>query len=179
MSNQLQPSDRWKADRQFNTRLYLIVLVVGLLGGVILIAISSGSERPRSSSYHTLEIVNTVSGRIYTRKFLNNDEEFAIEFVHSVNNSPVRETFKIAEREIKPVAVRFYSYGAGMPAELEEGQQMSRDGDAIIITGFNRSFTELNYNIGTVSDHLLLINEERISLRDLCGRNALVTLRVK
>jgi hypothetical protein len=78
-----------------------------------------------------------------------------------------------------PVKSRFYSFGAGMQTELEEGQQISRDGDAYVITGFNQTFTELNYIIGTVSDHLILIDEERISLRDLCGMNTHVTLRIR
>ena len=80
---------------------------------------------------------------------------------------------------MQTTAVRFYSFGAGMQTELEEGQQLSRDGDAFVITGLDRIFTELHYIVGTVSDHLLLINGERISLRDMCGRNAHVTLRIK
>jgi len=66
-----------------------------------------------------------------------------------------------------------------MQTEPEDGQQMSRDGDALVITGYKNAHNELNYIVGTVSDHLLLINGEQISLRKLCGRNAHVTLRVK
>jgi len=75
--------------------------------------------------------------------------------------------------------VRFYSFGAGMQSDLEEGQTLSRDGDAVVISGLNRTFTELNYIVGTISDHLLLINGRSISLRELCGRNAHVTLRIR
>ena len=71
--------------------------------------------------------------------------EFAIEFIHSVNQSPVREVFKAAGTEIQPVSVRFYSFGAGMQTNAEEGQTLSRDNDAMVITGFNHTFTKLNY----------------------------------
>jgi hypothetical protein len=75
--------------------------------------------------------------------------------------------------------VRFNSFGAGMASDLEEGQVMSRDGDAMVISGLNRQFSELRYIVGTVSDHLLYVNDKTISLRDLCGKNAAVTFTVK
>ena len=126
-----------------------------------------------------LEISDTNSGRIYGRWPLEEGEEFAIEFIHSVNQSPVRETFRAEGNEIMPRALRFSSYGAGMPTDLLEGQTMIYEGDSIVITGFSTSYRELNYIVGTVSDHLLFINDKTISLRDLCGRNAHITMRVK
>ena len=133
----------------------------------------------------SLEIRDAHSGRVYGKWPLNGEEdsagkrEFSIEFVHSVNQSPVRETFLVEGRKIRPLSVRFSSFGAGMQSDLEEGQVLSRDGDALVITGFNMSFNELNYIVGTVSDHLLLIDNKTISLRELCGRNAQITIRVK
>jgi len=127
----------------------------------------------------TLEIRDSASGRLYGKWPLEVTDEFAIEFVHSVNQSPVRETFGIEGRMIHPLSVRFYSFGAGMLSDLAEGQKLSRDGDAMVITGFSTSFKELNYIVGTVSDHLLYINGETVSLRDLCGRNAHITIRVR
>ena len=136
-----------------------------------------GKTEPLVGNSAVLEIVDTASGKVYGRWPV--DGEFAIEFIHSVNQSPVRETFKAEGKIIRPLSVRFYSFGAGMQSDLEEGQTMSRDGDALVIAGFTGSFTELNYIVGTVSDHLLLAGGETISLRDLCGRNAHVTLRMK
>ena len=92
-------------------------------------------------------------------------------FYYVVNFQP------IIARAIRPVSVRFYSFGAGMKTDWEEGQTMERDGDALIISGFDRTFTELNYIVGTVSDHLLMIGGETISLRDRYGKNAHITLR--
>ena len=110
---------------------------------------------------------------------MNDGDEFAIEFIHSVNMSSVRETFKVEGGAIKAVSVRFHSFGAGMQSNIEEGQTMARDGEAMVISGMNRTFTELNYIVGTVSDHLLIINGETISMTDLCGRNAHITLRIR
>jgi hypothetical protein len=98
----------------------------------------------------------------------------------------VRDSFKVENGMIRPVSSRFYSFGAGMQSDLEEGQTLTRDGDALVVSGFNSSFKELNYIVGTVSDHLLFIGASRegtggepLSLRDICGRNAHITIKIK
>jgi hypothetical protein len=107
---------------------------------------------------------------------------FSVEFVHSVNNSPVKETFAVSrDRGITVLEARFYSFGAGMPSAPGEGFVLSRDGDALVARGFagkNAERRELNYIVGTVSDHLLYINGETVSLRTLCGRNAHIKIEV-
>ena len=126
-----------------------------------------------------LEICDAVSGKVYGKWLLEENGEFSVEFVHSVHQSPVRETFKVDGRIIRPRTARFSSFGAGMQSDLEEGQVLTRDGDAMIISGFSASFKELNYIVGTVSDHLLFITDKSYSLREICGRNAHITIRVK
>jgi hypothetical protein len=130
-----------------------------------------------------LAVRDADSGRLYGKwAFAGEDAgKFSVEFVHSVNNSPVRETFAInRDGSITATEVRFFSFGAGMQSALEEGQRLNRDGDALVITGSTEAETprrELNYIVGTVSDHLLYINNETVSLRDLCGRNAHIRIR--
>ena len=70
----------------------------------------------------------------------------------------------------------YYGFGAGVQTELEEGQKLEYGDDgSMIITGFDRKMDDLIYFVGTVSDHMLTLQEgEEISLRDLCGRNAMV-----
>ena len=155
-------------------RLILATLVVS---GVVLFIfhIKGGS----TEGSRILEIRDSASGKVYGRWPLEGTGEFAIEFIHSVHQSPVRETFKAKGKMIQLVSVRFYSFGAGMQSDLGEGQVLSRDGDAMIITGYTASFKELNYIVGTVSDHLMFINNEEFSLRELCGRNAHITFRLR
>jgi hypothetical protein len=108
---------------------------------------------------------------------LKEGEGFAIEFVHSVNQSPVREEYRAAGGRIAPTAAVFSSLGAGMPAVLEPGQTLERDESGNMrIRGFTVSYKELHYIVGTVSDHTLYIHNQAVSLRDLCGRNAHITL---
>jgi hypothetical protein len=152
------------------TLAVLVVLGAAALAAALLAVRGNG---------RTLEIRDTASGKLFGRWPVKEKGEFAVEFIHSVNQSPVRETFRIEEGMIKPVAVRFFSFGAGVASDLEEGQTLSRDGDAMIIDGFNAFYKELNYIVGTVSDHILFINGEEVSMRKLCGRNAHITFSVR
>jgi hypothetical protein len=128
----------------------------------------------------SLVVRDANSGKVYGKWPLKAvPAGFAIEFIHSVNQSPVREFYRIEGRMIRPDSVRFSSFGAGMQSDLKEGQTLSRDGDAMVISGFTASYRELNYIVGTVSDHLLIINGESLSLRDLCGRNAQITIKIE
>jgi hypothetical protein len=127
-----------------------------------------------------IEIRDTGSGKVYGKWPVPESGEFSIEFIHSVNMSPVKETFKIKERKIYLQQVKFSSFGAGMLSDLEEGMTLERDGEELVIGGFNNaSLEELKFIVGTVSDHVLFIGGEEVSLRDLCGRNAHITIRAK
>jgi len=118
---------------------------------------------PNTSKTGVLEIRDTDTGKLLGKWQLNEHEEFAIEFIHSVNKSPVRESFKIENGMIRLMSVRFYSYGAGIQSDLGEGQTLSREGDVMIISGYNTSFNELNIITGTESNHILFINNEIIN----------------
>ena len=127
-----------------------------------------------------LTLLSTNNGRVFARLPLGEGSEFSIEFVHSVNQTPVRDAFVISGKEIHPVATYFHAFGAGMQTELEHGQVLHHHEDgSMSITGFTQSFTQLNYIVGTVSDHILIINGERLSLRELCGSNAAVTFKTE
>jgi len=164
---------RWWYGIVFN--LILAALVVS--GAAFYVVHSRGKSGEAGQSL--LVIKDQDSGKVYGKWPLEEGDEFSIEFVHSVNKTPVRDFFKNEGGMIHPFATRFYSLGAGMQSVLEEGQTLSRDGDALVITGFTVSFKELYYIVGTVSDHLLEINGETVSLRDLCGRNAHIALCIE
>jgi hypothetical protein len=148
----------------------LAVLAVLAMGVVFLTACAGGPG---------LVLYDSDSGKVYRSWPVEEGGEFAVEFIHSVNLSPVRDTFRIEGGQIRPVKTRFYSFGAGMQSDLEEGQKLIRDGDAMVITGFTTSFKELRFIVGTVSDHILFINNEEISLRNLCGKNARITIGMR
>ena len=153
-----------------------LILAALVVSGAALYTAHTRGGRSNVSGQNFLVIKDTDSGKIYGKWTLEEHGEFAIEFIHSVNQSPVREIFRVENRMIRISSVRFFSFGAGMQSDLEEGQTLSRDGDLMVLSGLTASFRELNYIVGTVSDHLLIINGEQLSLRELCGRNAHITI---
>ena len=104
---------------------------------------------------------------------------FAVEFKHSVNLTPVIDTFRAEDGYIKAQSSLFYSYGAGMPTELNPGESFSYTEDGgMLISGMSYTYEKLSYIVGTVYDHYLIFPEtgEKLNLRELCGRNAIVEL---
>ena len=142
-----------------------------------------------------LVLKNEKTGEEISRYGLRDGDSFSIGFIHSVNNSPVTDFYELRKDGIHVVKTVYYGFGAGVQTELEEGQKLEYGEDgSMIITGFNRGPEEPLGFVGTVSDHTLTLlpkktiirslldlltgkpeaEEQSISLRDLCGRSALV-----
>lgn len=126
-----------------------------------------------------LLLYNTESGQIYRRFAVDEKTEFSVTFVHSVNKSPLTDVFVIRDGEIYADRTIYAAFGAGVQSTLEDGQKLSYD-DAgnMVVSGFDTVFPEVKYIVGTVSDHVLKIGEEEISLTELCGKNAHVGFKL-
>lgn len=107
-------------------------------------------------------------GRILFCASAAQGSEFAMSFIHSVNKSPVTEYYRIENGQIFLESLHYYTFGAGMPSEPEQGQIM-RFGDdgAIIIEGYNRHMTHLVYNIARAANHTLHWQGKEIPLNTL------------
>jgi hypothetical protein len=91
----------------------------------------------------------------------------------------VTDVFRCGRGLIRPVESRFRSFGAGIPDVIEPPLSLEREGEDLVLRGFTAAYQELAYIVGTVSDHLLLIDGEEISLRNLCGKNAHIVISIK
>lgn len=106
--------------------------------------------------------------------------EFSVEFIHSVNKSPVKDVFVIRDDKIYIDRTVYSAFGAGVQTEIEGGQKLEYDDDGnMVVSGFDVEFPKVKYIVGTVSDHVLEIQGESISLRDLCGKNARVYFELR
>ncbi|MBQ7399072.1 MAG: DUF1850 domain-containing protein [Clostridia bacterium] len=106
--------------------------------------------------------------------------EFSVEFIHSVNKSPVKDVFVIKEGKIFADRTIYATFGAGVQTEVEEGQTLGYDEEGnMIVSGFDMEFPRVNCIVGTVYDHVLEIGGESISLTELCGRNAHVYFELR
>lgn len=122
-----------------------------------------------------LVIRNTDTGKIVSQYPVSPGDRFSVTFVHSVNKTPVTDVYEIRKDGIYVIQTIYYSFGAGVQTEIEEGQTLEYGDDgSMIVSGFDKKMENLSYIVGTVSDHILEIDGQTISLRDLCGRNATI-----
>lgn len=124
-----------------------------------------------------LVLQDAENGRIYMLSRCPDGTEFSVTFTHSVNLSPVIDTFRAESGEIQAVRAKFYAFGAGMPTSLNPGESFSfTDDGAMEITGISTTYERLSYIVGTVFDYYLDLHGETTNLRELCGKNAHVEL---
>lgn len=123
-----------------------------------------------------LRLMDADTGQVYASYPMSVGQQFSVTFIHSVNKSPVIDTYEVREDGIWLVATKYYTFGAGVPTETEAGETLTYTEDGgMLISGMDRLIPQLCYVVGTVSDHTLEMNGEEISLRELCGKNSSVT----
>ena len=124
-----------------------------------------------------LTIRNSKTGWLYAAYPCPDGTGFTVEFIHSVNLSPVIDHFAAEDGIIHATMAEYYTFGAGMPTQLNEGEKLESGPDGSIrITGLSYTYESLNYIVGTVYDHILTFNGEKINLTQLCGKNAFVEI---
>lgn len=126
-----------------------------------------------------LVLYNADTGERYMSQKAEQGFEFSVEFIHSVNKTPVRDTYRIDDGKIRAHSTTYRSFGAGVQTQLEDGQEMSIDDDGnMIITGFDITYDPLRYIVSAAYDHVLIIGDRQISLRETCGKNTRVVFEV-
>ena len=127
-----------------------------------------------------LVLSNDETGNVYSRLPLKDGDSFSVTFRHSVNKSDVTEIYQRRGREIWLTGCVYYGFGAGVAEVLEPGWTLENgDNGEMIIGNIEMKMNDLTYIVGTVYDHILEINGERIVLNDLCGKNAKVHFSIK
>lgn len=158
--------------------IYKNLKVAAVITALIIAAVTSLMGIEHFKSY-TLTLQDGKTGKIYGEYKIKENQEFSVGFIHSVNQSPVTDFFTVKHGKIFVTKTIYFGFGAGVQTQIEEGQTLSYGDDgSMIVTGFNKEIPRLSYIVGTVSDHILKINDKEISLRDLCGKNANICFRV-
>lgn len=150
-----------------------------IAAAVLMIIITAAAVLITHMSSEYLVLYNSDTGSMHISRKAEDGLTFSVEFVHSVNQTPVKDTYIIEDGQIKALSTVYRSFGAGVQTALGEGQTMTYDEEGnMVITGYDITYDPLRYIVGTVSDHILEIDGEKISLRNMCGRNARVVFKV-
>ena len=131
---------------------------------------------------HYLSVRNRDTGMLYARYRMGEGDRFSVTFVHSVNKYPLTDTYEIEHGSIFVEETVYCSFGAGVQTELNPGEVLDKvyvdrpdyQGWAMVIRNIHQLRNNVGYIVGTVSDHVLTVNGQDVSLRELCGRNAAV-----
>lgn len=122
-----------------------------------------------------LTVRDRDTGELYGRYPMQEGERFSVQFKHSINLSPVIDVYEIEGKDIYVEETIYYHFGAGVQTQLNEGETLTYGDDGSMIVGnIHQMRNNVGYIVGTVYDHVLKVNQQEISLRDLCGRNTAV-----
>lgn len=147
---------------------------------VAALAVTAAAFFAACSAPVRLVLYNTETGQVYRSFAAAEGMEFSVEFIHSVNQSPVRDVFVIRDGAIVADRTIYAAFGAGVQSTLEEGQTLEYDSQGnMVVSGFDTVFPAVKYIVGTVSDHVLRIEGESISLTELCGKNAHIAFELR
>ena len=140
--------------------------MVGIIAAIATITLKGGDW---------LVLRNGDTKEEFARFRVSEGDEFSVMFIHSVNQYPLTDVYQIRNHKIYVVRTIYNNFGAGVQTEIEPGQKLEYgENGEMIVSGFDREMPWLSYIVGTVSDHILTVNGEEISLRELCGRNSKV-----
>lgn len=150
-----------------NTLKFIAIAAAALIvAAAVLILAGSGPE-------FELTLSNAETGQVYGSFPVDEGDVFSVEFIHSVNQSPVIDHYEIREGgDIYVTETHYFAFGAGVQTELNPGEYLEYGEDGSMqVKNINKHIPSLIYVVGTVSDHVMKIDGQEISLRELCGRN--------
>lgn len=155
-------------------RYAVLAAVILTITAAVILALFLPTRSP------ALVLYDGESGEVYAEYPIYDGMEFSVEFIHSVNKSPVIDVFVIKDGEIFADRTIYSAFGAGVQTELEGNQRLEYDNEGrMVVSGFDIRFEQVKYIVGTIYDHILTIEEESISLTELCRKNAHVIFEIK
>ncbi len=161
------------SNKAYIKKLIVEVTAVVLIAAVTLFVGSCGKKEQ-------LVLSDDKTGEVFAKYEFTQDDVFSVSFIHSVNQSEVIDYFQRGENgELLCFATKFHAFGAGMPTEWPEYAVVETSADGIYVSNLDIRLPEVRYIVATVSDHILEIGGQKISLGELCGKNAHVVFSLK
>lgn len=160
-----------------NTSKYIIISAIVIVTMALFFIFCS--KKKVENKY--LILYNESLGKISKKYKMHLGDIFSITFHHSVNNTDVTDFYKFDKKgNIYVYETKYYSFGAGVPTELNENQTIIYNDDgSMSIKNINKKIDTLSYYISSLYDHKLKINDgNEISLWDVVGKETKITLYI-
>ncbi|WP_134117930.1 DUF1850 domain-containing protein [Orenia marismortui] len=117
------------------------------------------------------------SGKIIWQKSNVEDLEFAIEYMHSVEKTPVWDYFKVENGKILLTGTRYESYGAGLPY-LQEYDYIVEN-EEFIINGIDKVLDNIPVRVSDFAKHKFLVEDKEYKLYEMTRPQNLLIIEVE
>ena len=115
-----------------------------IAAAVLMLIITAAAVLISVFSADYLVLYNSDTGSRYITEKAEDGLMFSVEFIHSVNQTPVKDTYIIENGQIRAYSTTYRSFGAGVQTSLQEGQKMTYDENGnMVITGFDITYDPL------------------------------------
>ncbi|MFC4439854.1 MULTISPECIES: DUF1850 domain-containing protein [Natrialbaceae] len=101
---------------------------------------------------------------------VDDGDEVALEYMHSVERTPVEDVYVVDWPELRAERMVFHSHGAGLPTKNVE-----RTDEGFVVEGTG-TYEKLRVSPGSIAGHELVVNGERYDLVDRTDGNVVLSL---
>lgn len=128
-----------------------------------------------------LTVTEDKKGSVVFAASVQPGDTFAIQFLHSVHETPVEEHYTVSHaKEMVLTKVIYESYGVGNPSGTEAGEQFSMKEGKFIVEEMERVLTTVSLRIGKVkANHSLVLDSNPIPFAEWSAPGSRVLLQVK
>lgn len=135
----------------------------------------------RNNNKQRLYLYNDKNGFLLDVYEFNDKKDFSIEFIHSVNKSPVIDYYMVDDNNnIIITKTTYFGFGAGVQTELNDNEQIEYGNNGeMTVTNINKVISPLIYIVGTISHHTMNINDYNIVLDEKYGKNTHIRFEIK
>ena len=108
-------------------------------------------------------VVDSVSGETIVSEPVGEDSEIRIEYIHSVEKTPVVQHYTVEGTTLVLSHSEFRSYGAGLPSTAE----VERTDDAGFVRQIDEPREQITLRPGETAGHTLMVDGEEFDLVSL------------
>jgi hypothetical protein len=124
-----------------------------------------------------LVVKEAKANKIIWQEKVEEGANFAIEYLHSVERTPVWEYFKVKNGEIFLTGTLYESYGAGLPFLKKNNYIVAND--KFEIKDINRKLDNIPLRISDYAQHKFIYGDEEYKLYDITQPQSLVVISVE
>jgi len=125
-------------------------------------------------SSHILEIDNTKDGKSILQVSVKPKDHFSLEYVHSVQLSPVKDVFEISQNyQIFLISTSFSDHGAGLPYSIPQNSIFLFQDGKFGIYGIHSMIPEIYLRVSRNYGNIFNFGYQWINLSDRFGDSLL------